>query len=480
MVDVVTLSLDEPLISNSSAASLMASEALPYVPGSVLHGLIQSQAYEMGKSAVEVFDKIINSDLWVSDAFPLDDEGKIGLPVPLSLFVGKTGHQFGDNGKLHPDVIDFSVQDWKPGHRQCAGAITADGSCVDVRMGASTRTAIELGTNRAEDGQLFELRYLEAGQRFSAFVKSKNLLEHLLPEKAQLGRSKSAEFGTVHLSWSEADLPDQTKAGPGERYIWFWSDFWPDCKGAVAFDSLFDGQVDWAHSHVRKRRYSNYNGTRKARTPEREVFTRGSVFRLSESTLPIGVQHIGLATEQGLGLAIVSTQNPLEIIRTGAFVPKVADNTDDKNSILTQETRLSQWIRAATTSHFAGPDIIEVKRLYESAETLAGYKVGPSAGQWGRIARAAAAHEAANIVAIMSTSEGEDNPSWGAAIVGVEPSEQEESHRVQNFRTWLERSYPILTDQDNDSKEQWRALAVLARDVRRRMQNELWLERSND
>lgn len=88
------ITLEGPLITSSSSATAAAAPALPYIPGAMLQGMALSNAYgeanagtEAEKNAKrgEIFARFHERLLTFDDALPLDEAGKIGFPVPMSL-----------------------------------------------------------------------------------------------------------------------------------------------------------------------------------------------------------------------------------------------------------------------------------------------------------------------------------------------------------------------------------------------------------
>jgi CRISPR-associated protein Csx10 len=133
---------------------------------------------------------------------------------------------------------------------------------------------------------------------------------------AHLGRSRSAQFGRVHIQASTALYLQPQKIESKQITLWLLSDLslyhegqylltpTPESIGLPKDSKLLKNQ-----SFIRSRRYSTYNAYRKHYDKERQVIARGSVLRYE---LPADftdykvleqqlTQGLGLYSENGLG-----------------------------------------------------------------------------------------------------------------------------------------------------------------------------------
>lgn len=492
MSDVVERSLLietlDPVITTDTPATLGSFGALPYIPGAMLHGLLVSRAYGKGWTNDQVFDLFNSGKLIVEDALPLGEDGNIGFPVPFCLYRPKACPAI-DDGVLHGETMDFSEpRGATVGYAQCRGfAISSTGREIPVRTGTTLRTEINPATQAAAERQLFELHFLEPRQRFVSRLRvpdeKSEAVSQLLGDCGILGRSKSAEFGRVSFRLTESawSVPEDNGGLAGDRYVWCLSDLWPeDANRSGQYlrgsDGLF-GEMDWSGSFVRRRRYSAYNATWGCRTPEREVVVRGSVLKLTGASVSPGLYRCGMATEQGLGLVWVSdtplgarirgSEEPISVaIPTGETSEPRQGHTD--NTLVDWLLRRASKDQATTTR----PQAEEVRRLYEMALGYNGHSCGPGLSQWGRLREAAIKGDRDAIRDLFWHQQSQGtvaDSDWNVGI-STEPP--------KTILAWMIEQFPGLAadSQIAAAPGEMRNLAGLARDVRRRMQTEDWLD----
>lgn len=474
------ITLEGPLITSSSSATAAAAPALPYIPGAMLQGMALSKAYGDMKPG-EVFARFHERLLTFDDALPLDEAGKIGFPVPMSLARPKGEELIFTGG--NSNVRDSAMADPEPGDQQCRDfAIGRGGTPVPVRTGTTLRTAIDPNSGMAAEFRLFEYRFLEKGQRFLSRIegcrKDVEALEGFLNGAHILGRARSAEFGRVRIEVLDA-VPNcpESNAEPGTRYFWCLSDCWFDDEHglpSMAPNARMPGRgvIDWSRSFIRRRRYSGFNSTWGARTPERDVVTRGSVFTICNSNLPTGIHRMGFATEQGLGRILVTAAPPLEVICSEALpiCATQAENNQAKEPV--GETDLSKWLVARAERLAAAecaPPVCAVKKLYDNARTLNGKPAGPALSQWSSVQVAARDQDISALKKILGVPGSEEALiSWRTRFAAGNDG---------NFSAWMHGKFPgILSETASPVRDgQLAALSALARDVRRAMDREDWL-----
>lgn len=404
------ISLIDPVITTADAATASAPEALPYIPGAMLHGVAASQGYRDPKLSSDMFRLFHDGAVRFGDGFPVDADGSVGFPAPLSLHAVKGTQSLTDPPTpryLADDVEDFAARDrddqqWKSvGNR----AFASDRKFIDVQRSTTMRTAIDPSAGRAADSQLFSYESLDAGQRFVAIIDadSEQDLQRIIPLLTGpriLGRSKSAEFGRVQIERVDADFqiaPIGNRA-EGTLHIWFLSDFWaqsesgqpgvqPDLK-QMGFGA--SAEIDWEHSFILTRCISPFNAHWNMRGLEREVIQRGSVFTVKNSDAGqlCGLRHFGFGTELGSGFAFVSNEPPLEMMqRMPCHVEARSCETDQ--SAAPSETPLSAWLtrRVGTSQVAISPQELadDLYNRYADAKRWHGKAVGPSPSQWGAL-----------------------------------------------------------------------------------------------
>ncbi len=307
----LVITLLDPVVLPSQAATASRMETLTYLPGATLLGIAAGQLYDQLGQAGAFHSGAVRFE----DAFAVNDSGHLCLPAPLSLHRPK-----GEPAAGATSAKDFTTTAPQPGHKQIRGKeVVLDGSSgfFTPRRMASMRTAIAFETGLAAEGQLYGYEALAPGQRFRARIVGDRAdwvaqIAQALCGEHFIGRSKTAEFGRVRIETEDADwsLPGGDAAAE-DRFVWFLSDVWlHDANGlptARPEAGLFNAEtIDWARSFVRTRRVAPYNATWNARGEERELITRGSVLTLTGCDLTPGLHVFGMGQERGHGVAFVS------------------------------------------------------------------------------------------------------------------------------------------------------------------------------
>jgi len=336
------ITLEQPVIISQQAATVGAHQSLDYIAGSTLLGLVASRLYT-GLSEQEAWEVFHSGRFRFGDALPVH-QNEVAYPVPMCWHAFKGHNYIQAAQQLNKDQI-FDVSQLNTTQNELRQPIqlrefytTPSGRKITPKREQTLKTAIDAKTGMAAESQLFGYEALSAGQTFrftlSAAAETPATLwqqvSQALIGDANLGRSRSAQFGRVRIEKVETvTIPTSTTVGQ-TLTLWLLSDLWLMDKGQpslVPKPSLLglpEGAT-WAAemSFVRTRRYSVYNAYRRHYDRERQVITRGSVLRY---TLPAGValtaEHlqklaagIGAGTESGLGQvcinpALLSTLHP--------------------------------------------------------------------------------------------------------------------------------------------------------------------------
>lgn len=446
--------LEETVIS-SRAATVGGHESLDYIPGQTLLGACAAQLYRsLGAKRFAVFHA---GRVRFGNALPYCGEPL--FPMPLSWHQDKLAPA-SSAGHLDPECV-FNFQHLEPdGWRRLkegaqaqqirSGYVGLTGRLFSPARALRMKTAIDTESKRAAEGQLFGYQSIPRGSRFYGAVEfdpsidkeTRREITSALQGEILLGRSRSAEYGRARLSSMEMEDPVQQRAAPGDRLtLWLLSDLaLCDPLGQPTLEPTLSNLgvesdrddpaelIDWGGSYIRSRRYSPWNGYRRAPDLERWVIQQGSVITLRlppgptrEALLAQCVDGLGLHREAGLGRVWVDP--PLLAPGDGEhpYRPRfdappdarpedadpVHDETTapaDRDAALAQaaaESPLIAWLAARQEGASRGGRAEErARRLAATFETkrqaAARFKglpadadFGPSKSQWGRVLEAA-------------------------------------------------------------------------------------------
>lgn len=405
----VLIRLLDDVVVSATAATAATPASLPFIPGAMILGAVAAQAAKDGldMSGPEAFALFHSGKFRFLDGLPVTPDGRLTFPLPLSIHRRKGSQERPCSGSK--DIHDFAIEALETGFEQLRDdACCANGEEHVVKRTSTLRTAIDPATGQADDGQLFGYEALKQGQFFWAGFDSDDdeidrVLTWLAGENSRIhlfGRSRASEYGRVEISRCEAWSIPEMSCEPGERYIWFLSDFMPlDENGLPTRRPTFStlqatAKTDWSRSFHRERRFAPFNAAWQKRAPERVLITRGSVFVVSDCDLALGLASFGAGQELGYGMAIVSDRPPEETLKSieqPIVSPPVAQTAAGKS----ENSLMVPWLqdRAASVDRRTDQDgkASEIAKLllghYESAHRLAGRQAGPGPSQWGRVSQ---------------------------------------------------------------------------------------------
>ena len=321
------ISLHQPLVISQQSASAGAHHSLDYIPGSILLGLAASRLYSTldQDSAWLLFHSGL---VHFGDGLPLADQ-QVAHPMPMCWHYNK-GESYKNGNALNVDALFDASQTSGDANRQPVqvrnGYVTDQGQTVSPDKVQTLKTAIDPKTGKAAESQLFSYEALAANQTFRFVLSADDISQELwdkltaaLTGRAQLGRSRSAQFGKVMITEANSTNANPPTDNGTLLTLWLQSDLLLEHNGQPCLQPLPEliGLPEGSRwladsSFLRARRYSLYNAYRRHYDSERQVISRGSVLRyelpqaLSEEQLNSLQQGIGLQIESGLGQALVN------------------------------------------------------------------------------------------------------------------------------------------------------------------------------
>ncbi len=423
----LTITLKEDSIFSERAASEGGHRSLDYIPGITLLGACASKIYkQLGTDAFDIFH---SGKVRFGNGYPLSLCGEKSLPIPFAWHCEKGKEttklfNFQRHTLISDNILNLSKIEMPKGKQPKQlrkGYVTNALELIQPETSLRMKTAIDPETATAAKSQLFGYQALQAGQRFSAYVdidddicaeNSKQLLEALTGEQF-LGRSRTAQYGSVECEIAEHDLPVNYLTGINsekkEITIWFLSDTallnrygFPITANTLTIPGLETANIIWHKSYLRFRRYSPYNSKRRKFDLERQVIEKGSVLTLvlteniEQQKLDRLQQGIGVYREAGLGQILV--QHPLlkDSQPIPMHEPKQYQTLSPDMPNIPLARFLNQLHQSSKASRkdrqYAGQKAQELEKLYQHASAYAAVEssvdLGPSASQWSRIVEA--------------------------------------------------------------------------------------------
>ncbi len=420
------ITLQDDVIISASATTAGGHSTLDYIPGSLLLGAAAAGLYKSldSDSAWQAFH---SGRIRFHNGYIISEQGEPGLPSPLSLHYYKgqeppQGQPLSANRIVRPSLDKLDPKRQLKQLRETY--LTVSGERVNVATSISIKTAIDKNTGRASEAQLFGYQALCAGQRFLAYLEKDSdtpdaLFAQILSALAgevRIGRSRSAQFGRVHIDVLDntgSALEYTNPTGQTELSLWCLSDlalFDPQTQQATLQPTpqhfgLQGGHFDAGKSYLRGRSYSPFNGHRNAFDTRRDVICAGSVIHFSDLE-PITDQQWqalqrpqGGFVEHGLGVVVanaaICTLTPLKFASAaGDRIPQKASDSSQGAS-----SALLEWLKdktAATTEHHSAwldDTSREIEQQYIMARSFnaidSNQPIGPSPSQWGEVYQSA-------------------------------------------------------------------------------------------
>lgn len=370
------VTLDSEVIVSRRAATLGGQGSLDYLPGAVFLGAAAAKLYKrLGQE--QAYTAFHSGKVRFGNAYLLGIHGQPTWPAPLCWYaLTKEDWQ-----KIQPDEsLDAERIGNKlfqtGGRKQLnSGYISLDGSYYRPKSELRMKTAIDPNTGRAAERQLFGYAGLPAGLRFAFTLSadaqvSSELFESIvnaLKGPLRIGRSRSAEYGRVHVETTGAPQPRETSTAllkDAILVIWLLSDTaLLDKFGrptlvptAEHFKLPKDSKLQTQHSFVLSRRYAPFNAHLRRRAQERLVLRQGSVLTFS---VPLNFNAqalaeklrcgVGLYRQDGLGQLwinppLLSEQIP--VFETAPLKGETTNDADVSMPVAPPPTPLARWLLA--------------------------------------------------------------------------------------------------------------------------------------
>ena len=306
------------VIITSDAATEGYSEALDYIPGAKFLGIVAGELYNMD-DADQTLDLFHNGTVQYGDACPFIQEEPL-FKVPFSWFYAK-GDGLSDTIYLHHKIKKNSGIQLKQAR---TGYFSFNKKFfTSIEQDFALKSAQDAFKRKSAKGQMFGYFSLKAGTNWGFTVKDKNgkyadEIKRILIGKHRIGRSRSAEFGLVEITFDKEIAPEGTQVFKDEIVIYAQSNlcFYDTKTGQTTAQPIGeqltgdkDSLILWDKSQVRSRNYKTWNRHRANKDSERIIIERGSVFLVklgSEVSSAFFENGIGSYLNEGFGSVLIN------------------------------------------------------------------------------------------------------------------------------------------------------------------------------
>ncbi len=408
---------ESDIVLHASSNTEGKIEKLDYIPGSNFLGMVARHYQDFKTDAFEVFH---SGAVRFGDGHIVEN-GERTLAMPYSFYAYK-GVSFDEAQK---DVSEFenaglfvhhcltqadydkAIKNKTQLKQQRVGYFTSSGKVAKLEHSYKQKSAYDKKKRRSKESQMFGYHALPAGTKwaFSVTLDSdthKEKIIKFLEGKKRLGKSKSAEYGLVDISFEkevEITLPIISPDTIGNnKYLYIYAksrlaltddygvnSYTPNIE-SLGFKKEDNVKIDWDKSQIRTSRYTPYVGSRRNFDPERLIIDKGSVFVMDvtdgfdEDAFALRMQKpIGLYISEGHGEVIVNPAWLLEkeVTFTDTSSERETDNQEDTPDY---SSALNTWLDNQREASQKESKLLEAVNTF-----IHGNDVTDKKAQWGQI-----------------------------------------------------------------------------------------------
>lgn len=306
------------VIITSDAATEGYSESLDYIPGSKFLGIVAGALYDE-EDTEKTLDLFHNGVVQFGDAMPFVHAETL-FKVPFSWYYAK-GDGLSDIIYLHHNIKEDSGIQLKQARE---GYFSADGKFFTaLEQDFALKSAQDASKRKSAKNKMFGYFSLKAGSEWTFSIKDEkenysDEIKSILNGKHRIGRSRSAEYGLVEISFETEISESSENIYKDEVIIYAQSNlcFYDEITGnttAQPSGEQLTGDKDsvilWEKSQVRSRNYKTWNRHRANKDTERIIIERGSVFVVklnNEVKSSFFYKKIGSHLSEGFGDVLVN------------------------------------------------------------------------------------------------------------------------------------------------------------------------------
>ena len=373
-------------------------EQQEFIAGSNFLGMVAAKYKDFSKP----FDIFHSGNVRFGDAHVLHHD-KATYKMPFSFF-----HEKLDNTTFfnHHLIEDFSV--FKQLKQKRAGYITTDLEEVNIDYVYSQKSAYDKQNRRSMDSHMYGYNAMKKGTNWQFVIKvdgisneDEKLIIDTLKSSKRLGKSKSAEYGQVEITYIETKDEIKSPLPNGEVVLYCNSRLaLVDENGNPTYELkyLCNGvEINYAKSQIRTSTFTPYNGVRQTKDYERVCINKGSVIvlkALNNTQLQQIQKGVGAYLSEGFGEVII---NPSFLMEKGFKLQKECKDKKqkDERQKITQHFK-DKTVQFLANRHNGNIDILNIAN--KVAQFVSQHKkstlkdIKPS--QWGNIRSIASSGEA--------------------------------------------------------------------------------------
>lgn len=493
---VVTLL--EDVVLSQTAATAGGHAGLDYLPGSVFLGAVASSFYTdlSKKDAYKIFH---SGMVRFGNALPLSADGDIGYPVPRCWFHEKREDGLTSHAENYLRTDFPKDRQLKQYRDKYVPLRRHKNELFSITPHFRMKTAINPKTAMAAENQLFGYSNLPAGAKFHFQLSADDEIssahfnkigEILLSGNLHIGRSRSAEYGSIQIDEVE-QVESFTIHMEEKKSVTFWlladcafqdKNGLPTLQPEPQLIGLSkEWKLDLTKSFLHSRRYAPYNAHYQRRELEREVLGMGSVLYYRKNDEAEDINHdflkkiqeggIGLYRQSGLGRVWINPpvlsgakpkfeNKPTVKVEQYKIPPEPAEDVLYRYLLFHENSKMREEKIIQAAKMLKDELINKYKSAWNLEPYTAGGCLGPSATQWGRVMEAAKSamedpkkshlQDALFVPpsCICKKEKGQWDDQWDAKVIDV----QGDSVKQTTFGEWFLSQFDQLKDNPNCEK----------------------------
>jgi hypothetical protein len=328
------------VIITSMSATEGYKESLDYIPGSKFMGIVAGKLYDEDNQD-KTLDIFHNGKVSFGDAtLMIDDEAF--EKVPFSWFHQK-GKGLSDKIFLHHLLTVNEIEEDIQLKQARNGYFSYNKKCfTTIDQDFSLKSAHDRDNRKSKDGQMFGYFSLKSGSSWTFCVNdATNLyaedIKKVLVGKHRIGRSRSAEYGLIEISFvGESPVPNEIQFEKeliiyAKSNLCFYNNLYgqtTSLPSAIDLVGTNDAVILWDKCQVRSRNYKTWNRHRSNKDADKIIIERGSVFVVQlGSTVSSNFFEKGIGSHKNEGFGSILV-NPPFLSSTDITLEKIKINND--------------------------------------------------------------------------------------------------------------------------------------------------------
>ncbi len=354
-----------------------------FIGGSNFLGMVATSYDDFKSEAFEVFH---SGAVCFGDGH-IAIEGKPTYKIPLSFHNLKVGEGYFNRLHLSDDEEKSFREEQKQLKQLRSGFMTAEGSYITAEYDYTQKSSYDAGLRRSKDEGMYGYSALKKGSNWIFKVSFKNeahilRVEKLLLGDKKLGKSKSSQYGKVHISKVKiAEHLSTFTPENGLTYVYVNSRLAlydeNGCFTAIPTIEnlgLKSGQIVWDKTFIKTSSYHPHNYKRQSKEYTRVCINKGSVITLTNCTDTIQ-EKVGAFQSEGFGEVIINpsflkSKLPTLLKYDESQIPRQSKGYDENIIAFLQAKEENENAKFAVSSH--------VQQVFKDF-------TGPSKSQWGQI-----------------------------------------------------------------------------------------------